>query len=73
MPGTLSGINVLRILRQEAGFREIHVVIVSALHPHELQKSDVLLADAYITKPFSKQHLIDWYEQYKTGVVEHTS
>ena len=67
MPGALSGINVLRILRQDPELKDTHVVIVSALSPQELAKKDVLKADAYITKPFCKQDLLDWYAGYEAG------
>ena len=65
MPGTLSGINVLRVLRQDPELKHIHVVIVSGHRPEELAQSDVLKANAYITKPFSKQDLLAWYDGYK--------
>ena len=67
MPGALSGINVLRILRQDPELKDTHVVIVSALSPQELAKADVLKADAYITKPFCKLDLLDWYAGYEAG------
>jgi CheY-like chemotaxis protein len=67
LPGALSGINVLRVLRQDPELKHTHVVIVSALSPQELAKADVLKADAYITKPFCKQDLLDWYAGYEAG------
>ena len=65
LPGALSGINVLRVLRQDPELKHTHIVIVSALSPQELAKADVLKADAYITKPFCKQDLLDWYAEYE--------
>lgn len=65
LPGALSGINVLRVLRQDPELKHTHIVIVSALSPQELAKADVLKADAYITKPFCKQDLLDWYAVYE--------
>jgi CheY-like chemotaxis protein len=67
MPGVLNGINVLRVLRQDPELQDTHVVIVSGLSPQELAKADVLKADAYITKPFCKQDLLDWYAGYEAG------
>ena len=67
MPGALNGINVLRVLRQDPELQHTHVVIVSALSPQELAKADFLKADAYITKPFCKQDLLDWYAGYEAG------
>ena len=67
MPGVLNGINVLRVLRQDPELQDTHVVIVSGLSSQELAKADVLKADAYITKPFCKQDLLDWYAGYMSG------
>ena len=67
LPGALSGINVLRVLRPDPELKHTHVVSVSALSPQELAKADVLKADAYITKPFCKQDLLDWYAGYEAG------
>ena len=64
MPGSLSGLNVLRILRQDPELKQIHVVIVSGRSPRDLSESDALKADAYISKPFSRQDLADWFAAY---------
>jgi CheY-like chemotaxis protein len=67
LPGKMDGIAVLRELRQDPRLKSTHVVIVSGRHPRSLDQKDVLHADAYITKPFNKQDLHDWYQGYKTG------
>lgn len=65
MPGSLSGIDVLRVLRQDPEVKDMHVVIVSG-HPREdFAQADVLMANAYITKPCCKQDLLDWYSSYE--------
>jgi CheY-like chemotaxis protein len=64
MPGSLNGLNVLRVLRQDPELKQIHIVIVSGRSPQDLIESDTLKADAYISKPFSRQDLADWSASY---------
>ena len=65
MPGSLSGIDVLRILRQDPEVKDTHVVIVSGHSPEDFAQADISMANAYITKPCCKQDLLDWYSSYK--------
>ena len=65
MPGSLSGINVLRVLRHDPELKNTHVVIVSDNSPEDLARADVVKANAYITKLCRKQDLLDWYSSYK--------
>jgi CheY-like chemotaxis protein len=65
MPGSLNGIDVLRVVRQDPELKDMHVVIVSGHAPEDFAQADLLMANAYITKPCCKQDLLDWYSSYK--------
>ncbi len=67
MPGSLNGLNVLRVLRQDPELKHIHVVFVSGRDPKDLSEADALKADAYITKPFSRQNVADWFANFKAA------
>lgn len=67
LPGKLDGLAVLREMRRDPQLKKTQVVIVSGRNPRSLDEQDVLQADAYITKPFNRQDLQDWYQSYKTG------
>ena len=68
LPGSLSGIVVMRVLRLDPELNHIHIVVVSGREPEDIARSDVLKADAFITKPFSRQDLLDWYQAYSGGL-----
>lgn len=64
MMPTLSGLDVLRMIRDDASTRDLPVVIVSARAGIEDQIAGRNAgADAYITKPFSPERLIDVLKQ----------
>ena len=64
MMPTLSGLDVLRMIRDGASTRDLPVVIVSARAGIEDQIAGRNAgADAYITKPFSPERLIDVLKQ----------
>ena len=64
MMPTLSGLDVLRMIRDDEATRDLPVVIVSARSGIEDQIAGTDAgADAYITKPFSPDRLIDILKQ----------
>lgn len=59
LPG-VNGFDVLQRVRQQAGFHELPVIMLTAKGREvEVTKGLALGANAYITKPFSTRNLLD--------------
>ncbi|MFT2091300.1 response regulator [Paraglaciecola sp. 2405UD69-4] len=62
MPG-LNGFELLEHLRKQDDFNSLKILVISALDQNSLDKAKELGADAAISKPFEKDHLLDLVNQ----------
>lgn len=60
LPTDITGLDVLRELRQRPGWAEVPAIVVSALSDDEHQwEGWAAGASSYVTKPFESDHLLD--------------
>ena len=65
MPG-MDGYSVIQFTREQARYKRLKIIVISALDDNSLERALDLGADAVLSKPFSNHDLTELLDKFMT-------